>query len=248
MAATCNFGENLNRALRDQFVAGIKSAETRKKLLGKDNTFDEVVKLALADEAAMKETAQLPAAAVNSVQHSFRSRKSSVSVQKPVHKVKSEPKYAAHRNPSVPKTLPDNYSCYSCGMKNHKRSECRFRDATCHKCSRKGHIASVCQSRVSRGTVHTVEKPDDVQVDPPVHDQLFTVDEVQQSVPLYYSSGIGSIKVQLLIEGNEVAFQLDTGCGMSIVPKRFYNTYLKHLPLQPTSVVHLFLRPIRRKC
>jgi len=239
MASTCNFGENLNRALRDQFVAGIKSAETRKKLLGKDNTFDEVVKLALADEAAMKETAQLPAAAVNSVRHSFHSRKSSVSVQKPVHKVKSEPKYAAHRNPNVPKPLPEDYACYSCGRKNHKRSECRFRDATCHKCSRKGHIASVCQSHVSRGTVHTVEKPDtadDVQVDPPVNDQLFTIDEVQ-SVPLYYSSGIGSIKVQLLIEGNEVAFQLDTGCGMSIVPKQFYNTYLKHLPLQPTSVV-----------
>ena len=239
MASTCNFGENLNRALRDQFVAGIKSADTRKKLLGKDNSFDEVVKVALADEVAIKETAQLPTAAVNSVQYSsVRSRKPSVSV-KPVHKGRqpNDSNRAVPRNQNVPKTLPSEYVCRSCGRKNHKRSECRFRDATCHTCSRKGHISPVCQSGFSRGTVHTVEEPDNVVVDPHVQDQLFTIDAVQQSVPLYYSSGTGSIKVQLLIENCEVAFQLDTGCGMSIVPKEFYDTYLKHLPLQPTSVV-----------
>ena len=32
-ASTCNFGEFLNRSLRDQFICGIRNSATRKKLL-----------------------------------------------------------------------------------------------------------------------------------------------------------------------------------------------------------------------
>jgi len=64
MAATCNFGDNLNCALGDQFVAG---ADTRRKLLGKDNSFDDVVKIALADEVAATEVSHVGASSVNYV-------------------------------------------------------------------------------------------------------------------------------------------------------------------------------------
>ena len=59
LAATCNFGEFLNRSLRDQFVCGIRNPATRKKLLSEDRTFQEALQVAIADEIAAKETLQV---------------------------------------------------------------------------------------------------------------------------------------------------------------------------------------------
>ena len=59
LAATCNFGEFLNRSLRDQFVCGIRNPATRKKLLSEDRTFQEALRVAIADEIAAKETLQV---------------------------------------------------------------------------------------------------------------------------------------------------------------------------------------------
>ena len=44
------------------------------------------------------------------------------------------------------KTPKFDGSCYSCGGK-HKRSSCKFRDATCHFCEKKGHIQKVCRKK-----------------------------------------------------------------------------------------------------
>ena len=43
LASTCNFGEFLNRSLRDQFVCGIRNPATRKKLLSEDCTFQHAL-------------------------------------------------------------------------------------------------------------------------------------------------------------------------------------------------------------
>ena len=244
MAATCNFGDNLTRALRDQFVTGIRYAETRKKLLGKDNSFDEVMKIALADEAAVRETSQL-ASSVNSVQSRVHKVQKTVAKgrQQPVFQ---KPVFQNSANSTHPKnSLPGHshqftgYICRSCGKGNHRRADCRFRDATCHRCSRKGHISSVCQSLSTRGTVHNIDQFENVDEDTPnvpeVSDQLFTVNE--QSEPVCYSPTGRGVEIQLTIENQDAVFQLDTGCGRSIVPKNFYDKYLSHLFLQPTDVV-----------
>ena len=42
-ASTCNFGEFLNRSLRDQFICGIRNSATRKKLLNEDRTFQDAL-------------------------------------------------------------------------------------------------------------------------------------------------------------------------------------------------------------
>ena len=50
LAVNCNFGTYLTRALRDQFVGGVKSQATKKKLLSEDRTFEQALKVAQADE------------------------------------------------------------------------------------------------------------------------------------------------------------------------------------------------------
>ncbi|XP_068742412.1 uncharacterized protein [Montipora capricornis] len=60
LAVNCNFGTYLTRALRDQFVGGVKSQATKKKLLlSEDRTFEQALKVAQADELAEKESKQL---------------------------------------------------------------------------------------------------------------------------------------------------------------------------------------------
>ena len=59
LALNCNFGTYLTRALRDQFVEGVKSQATKKKLLTEDRTFEQALKVAPADELAEKESKQL---------------------------------------------------------------------------------------------------------------------------------------------------------------------------------------------
>ena len=56
LAVHCNFGPYLTRALRDQFVGGVRSQTTKKKLLSEDRTFDQALKVAQADELAEKES------------------------------------------------------------------------------------------------------------------------------------------------------------------------------------------------
>jgi len=254
MAATCNFGDNLNRALRDQFVAGVRSADTRRKLLGKDNSFDDVMKIALADEVAAKEVSHVGASSVRSVNyvkpgisthfagkssksHSFvKKGKSNVNMQCEVQKNK----YVNDK--SV--TMSSAYVCRSCGKGNHKRSDCKFRDAVCRVCSKKGHISYVCHFRSVQGGVHQVEvnePPADDELDIP--DFLFSLeDEVSDNTDVYYETysplkSNNVVEVPVTVEGYAVNFQLDTGCGMSVVSKDFYDANLSHLRLQKTNVI-----------
>ena len=59
LASSCNFGEFLNRSLRDQFVCGIRNPATRKKLLSEDRTFQQAMQVAIADEITAKESMQV---------------------------------------------------------------------------------------------------------------------------------------------------------------------------------------------
>ena len=55
LAIHCNCGNVVPRALRDQFVGGVRNPTTQPKLLSEDRTFDHAVQIAIADEAARKE-------------------------------------------------------------------------------------------------------------------------------------------------------------------------------------------------
>ena len=55
MASSCDFGDFLSRALRDQYVSGIRYRDTQKKLLSIDKTFEECVQTAISDEVAITE-------------------------------------------------------------------------------------------------------------------------------------------------------------------------------------------------
>jgi hypothetical protein len=74
MADRCNFGAFLERALRDQFVSGIRDQNTQRKLLEEDRAFQDCVTMAAADETAKSECVAFQAAtSENSSVHFIKS-------------------------------------------------------------------------------------------------------------------------------------------------------------------------------
>ena len=140
LASTCNFSEFLSRSLRDQFVCGIHNSATRKKLLSEDQTYQQALQVAVADEIAAKETLQvqqqqLPQP-VNSVAKEFPAIPS--------------PSRGDSRTKSTSRTSPrqasstsqqaTSYACLSCGNSDHVRYKCKFRNAVCRSCNLRGKV------------------------------------------------------------------------------------------------------------
>ena len=209
-ADKCNFGTFLNRALRDQFVSGIRSRDTQKKLLEEDRSFAQCVELAKSNEAANRESEALHKEHSETVNF-VRKQKSKLSKEKkPWEKEKSL-----------------SYSCFSCGKDDHKRADCYWRDAMCHKCKRKGHISTVCKGKVN--FLDEKEQEEDQEF-------LFLQERESDNLLVMSNASSNGIQVPLKIEGQQCSMLLDTGASRTIVPRSFFNKYCKHAKLVNTDV------------
>ena len=151
LAATCDFGEFPEQALRDRIVCGLRSEATQKKLLAeKDLTWKSAQKIALAMEMAAHEAPSFASGA-------GASSGSSKATAADVNKVSQNKQYFRNtgNRQSTDKSQGQGYGdrqsagtsgrrkfdrpCYRCGWNNHS-DDCRHKNATCLKCGKVGHI------------------------------------------------------------------------------------------------------------
>ena len=218
-ASTCNYETFLERALKEQFTVGLRNKETQLKLLSKEHSLEESIQQAIADEAAFRESAIIvPSSGGTNVNHvkQFPPNKTQVTTNQHSKNFRSKAKFAAKPVSASSNTATgaSTYKCYSCGQSDHNRSACRFREVVCNKCSQKGLIAKVC---ISAKAVHSLEE---------VNEELYHIT----------SDATEGLFVNMDVEGRNVKFQIDTGCGVSIVPMSVYKLFSDRVTLKDCNM------------
>ncbi len=215
IAERCNYGDTLDKMLRDRLVWGINDDSIQKKLLQEsDLTYQRAVTLAQGAETA-EENLKAPG------QELVASQSARVIVN-------SEPVYKVSGKKPGPKD--SGVKCHRCSIAGHMAPTCRFRDRTCYKCKKKGHMARVCRSK---GTPPPPQGDKSRKSDPrhPVRrveeesDQDSDSDELTQSIRALGQEGEGrtpAIKVQVDLDDCIVPMEVDTGASVSIMAEATY--------------------------
>ncbi|XP_039755530.1 uncharacterized protein K02A2.6-like [Pararge aegeria] len=146
----CEFKDNLEENLRDQFVCGLSSESTRQRLFCEDSvTFTVAFKKAVALEAAANDAAVVEQQAAEGAVHAVQARgaRAAVAVRGAAPRWRGEASssrvrysggYTNNRDRSI-KLL-----CACCGSREHTRLTCKYADWTCRICLKPGHLKRVC--------------------------------------------------------------------------------------------------------
>ena len=215
LAVHCNFGPYLTRALRDQFVGGVRSQTTKKKLLSEDRTFDQALKVAQADELAEKESKLLQG----------NSDTSSAGIL-PVNAVHKKSFSAQESQKQTdPKSKMGGKQCFRCGSPQHLADKCSHVESTCNYCGKPGHLAKACfKKKKEFGGNNTTH-----QVIAAPTSGTCTKEEHENSVPsctVYMKSVKSSenssftpplYKLTVTIEDQEVPMEVDTGSSVTLL-------------------------------
>ena len=218
LAVNCNFGQYLTRALRDQFVGGVRSQSTRKKLLSEDRTFDQALKVARAHELAEKESRQFPLseeAAKNQAVHGVNQQRAA-----PWHNNKQ----------STNKDNTEEGKCCRCGSTQHMANKCAHASSTCNYCRKTGHLAKVCfakKNRERRGiNTHQITTTNDTETSsdeetfsdrPTIY--MKSVNSTEDSS----SSTLPGYKLGVTINGQEVSMEIDTGSSVTLLNSKDFS-------------------------
>ncbi|XP_047037595.1 uncharacterized protein LOC124642891 [Helicoverpa zea] len=213
LATYCNFGDQLEVNLRDQFVSGLRSEEIRSRLFA-ETTLDykKAVGLALALEAAEQHAAKAVAPAAlwaaagpAGLQADAGERVHRVSVAKQAS--------AAGRDDGPPR----RDGCWRCGREGHAPHRCRYKSYVCEKCKIKGHLKSVCDKKNVNVCRSGLKYQNFIETD-----SSESGSEEFQGLYVIEGETVQNVKdgpyyCELIVENQKVLFEIDTGSKISAV-------------------------------
>lgn len=216
----CEFGAELDNALRDRFVCGIQSDAIQKKLLQKaDLTLKTAQETALLHEAADTQSQQLHAYSVKAV-------KSNVGQYNADDRRQSQ--YVVQKE------------CWRCGKNNHSEDRCFYKLAQCHNCEDIGHLSRKCKkpvkphssskSKTKKKSVKSLEIQSDSDSD--AESQSFPLSNVK----MVNCEGDKEIIIPILLQNKNFDLELDTGSAVSLISKKTYDEHFSNMKLQPCSL------------
>ena len=196
LAEHCQFGLLHDEMIRDRIVVGL----AEKLQLDADLTLEKAINSVRQSESVKSQQSivrgQGDASQPVKVDriHKSKPQKSQKNWQKLHGKAGKQP---------VNQSDPTDDVCKRCGKSPvHKRTQCPAKDAQCQKCKKKGLFQAVCLS----GKVNAVVE-----------------DDTDYFLGTLSCGEIGSLhvdpwKTNISINGNSIAFKLDTGADVSVVP------------------------------
>lgn len=231
-AAYCNYGEFLDRMLREQLVFGLEAREMCDKIIAKKpKTFSEAYEIAHALEATRNATEEVKTPGVNQLEPTHKIGYEKPHLKKSGKQVSGECKHRYHDHQMTSsqrnnQTRQGNQrTCAGCG-EAHMRSQCRFRNAECNKCGKKGHISRVCRSCAQTNQVCDSEDPTE------------EIDMVRQLNKLEFIGSIPYTDQRILdvkIDGATVEMEFDTGSPCAIMCKDVFGKINPNFELQATD-------------
>ena len=205
LAEHCVFGDSLSDMLRDRLVCGIRD-EGIQKCLNK-------VRPHLCEDFR------------NCGGSRERARREAAELHEGISEVHNIP---AHN----PKRSFDRVanSCYLCGGNGHGPDKCYFKKELCRCCNKRGHIEKVCKSKASK--VKEIAKEEEEDQERREENQ---VNWGQVNTIGKKWSSKKTLRIDIIVEGQIVKMELDTGAAVSLIPLNTCQQRFSHIPIKKTK-------------
>lgn len=199
LATHCNFGTNLNEAVREKLVGGLRNVRIQKRLHSEAKLkYSKALEIAVAMETAIRDTAELQI------------------------ELQSEPRVdkISDNHTQGPSPNPTTKVCYRCGGDSHATHNCRFEDQTCYHCGKVGHISRACRSKQQGQPKQPPKPPLNTQVHSIEYSESDEFENVLGSIQIHNVSKPSStvIWIDLKVEGKPLKMELDISSAVSIIP------------------------------
>ncbi|XP_032069735.1 uncharacterized protein K02A2.6-like [Thamnophis elegans] len=252
-ALHCEF-RDLDEALLDRLVCGLRDLKLQKRLLTKadlsfQSVFDEVraAEMSTASLATIAKSRSTPTAqsantfsTATGLPDTESDDSDAEGQEEDINRLYEANKKSVTRRKGDPKS-----ACGGCGG-NHERAECRFRQALCQRCGRKGHIAWVCRAAqpMSSSELQTdrFRHPRNQTEGPkkPRMDCHAILRNANQGLACHQVQK--KIQLTVNIEGRPCEMELDTGSATSIVSWSMIKRLLPQLSKRQLQDCNLTLR------
>ena len=202
LAKGCNFGDQEDRMIRDRILVGVKSKKTQGKLLEDSKlSLKTAIETCRAQEASQSKLETMTG-------------KQTVSVDRV--KQKKNDKQKKHSGASSEISERKNKTekkCTRCGYKWHKNfNDCPAKNEECLSCHKVGHFQSVCRQKDKKKVRHVRDSDSDDE-----HVFLGNINEVNDV-------NSDDWHTELLVDGKNVRFRIDTGADVTVVPDSYFKT------------------------
>lgn len=264
LVSTCEFGDKENEMLRDQIVMGVNDHKLQRKLLETaDLTYNTAVDKCRAHEVTAEQmTAMSKTVSVNQIEESNHVASKKNTHYRKQHKGNNNKRhntqssnssnsskgnrcestnerrgqqqqtYNTHRNGNTSNAEKIITNCKYCSL-THKVRQCPAYGKTCNSCSRKNHFSSVCKSKnvsaLSAYDSNCDEFSDNEEYFISSIEKVYAIvgDDDDVRYPWVEKIWIG---------GKLVAFKIDTGAQVNVIPLNVFLQMRTGIELHRTNV------------